>query len=59
MKKKTIYIELSRLKEVAEYYEFPLAVFFGGDLKGTRKENMSKNIEEFKRKLNEITEQYL
>jgi len=51
-----IEIEIKKLQEIANYYEFPFAVFFIpiGELKGTRKDNILIKIKEFRKKINEL-----
>ena len=58
-REKIIEISIVRLEQIAEYYEFPLAVFFGGKLEGKRTQNLTKNIRELKEKLTEIIDDYL
>ena len=52
--KKVVGIKIEKLREIADYYNFPLAVFFSpiGTLKGTRQEKYAKAYE----KLNKIKE---
>lgn len=52
--KKVVKIKIEKLREIADYYNFPLAVFFSpiGTLKGTRQEKYAKAYE----KLNKIKE---
>jgi len=59
MKTEKVEIEIKKLQEVADYYEFPLAVFFTplGSLKGkNRHEEIFKRAEAFE-KIKEIVEE--
>lgn len=55
--KKTVEVPIARLKEIAEYYEFPIAVFFGGALpkNTTRLEQLRAKAEKYER-IKEIVE---
>lgn len=59
MKKDKIEIKIEKLEEVANYYEFPLVVFFTsvGELKGTRKDNLLKHFREQIEKIKEIADE--
>lgn len=54
-------IDLELLERIAEYYEFPLAVFFS-DIKcfkhKTRKESKLKRIKDFEKELNDLFKEY-
>ena len=56
-------IELDQklLEKIADYYEFPMAVFFSEakHFKGTRKENLRKKVTEFKRELTKLIDKLL
>ena len=56
-----IKIDIKLLERIAEYYEFPMAVFFSNTkaFKGkTRIESKLKKIKEFEKKLKELMEDY-
>ena len=54
-------ISYKRLGMIADYYEFPMAVFFADripvgtlQIKGTRKESLQKKIGEIKKRFNDL-----
>ena len=60
MKNQEVKIKLGILRNIANYYEFPLAVFFVDKLpKGTRKDNLLKQIKGLKKKLISVIEEIL
>ena len=53
-------IEFSRLKRIAEYYEFPVAVFLADTFpEGTRKESIIRKLEQFKEAINKVMDEFL
>ena len=52
-------ISYKRLGMIADYYEFPMAVFFADRIpfKGTRKESLQKKIGEIKKRFNDLLEE--
>jgi hypothetical protein len=60
-KTKKVMIDLNLLERIAEYYEFPFAVFFS-DIKSfknkTRTESKLKRIKDFENKLAQLFNEY-
>lgn len=60
-KLKKVEIDLKLLERIAEYYEFPLAVFFGNEKCFTTKRRgdfLIVRAKEFQEKLNALVEEY-
>ena len=52
-------IKMKKLMEVADYYEFPIAAFFGSLPKGKRKDNLRKLLEDFRKEINDVVDKYI
>jgi hypothetical protein len=58
---KEVRIKISLLRKIADYYEFPLAVFFAPEsrFKGTRKSEILKRANKFNRKFKKIYDEFM
>jgi len=58
MNNKKVYIEIERLKKIADYYEFPVAVFFTDKKlwKQNKDKTRMKELEKIKEKYERIKE---
>ncbi len=50
---------MKRLIEIADYYDFPVATFFGPIPKGKRKDNLRKLLKDFRKEINLIIDKYM
>ena len=57
---KEIKIDIKLLEKIAQYYEFPVVVFFGGNrLRGTRKKSLTKMIYKYRKKIDKVFKEFL
>ena len=52
-------IKMKKLMEIADYYEFPIAAFFGPIPKGKRKDTLRKILKDFRKEINLIIDKYM